>query len=91
MYAKGLAQGLAHKDSISSRDNYHHLFTQQTFMKRLLYAKGTGSLGSAPVLMELTVHGGERCAEELSHVKTTLPGAEDRSLTLPQRNLTKDR
>lgn len=67
MYAKGLAQGLAHKDSISSRDNYHHLFTQQTFMKRLLYAKGTGSLGSAPVLMELTVHGGERGVQRNCH------------------------
>lgn len=39
MYAKGLAQGLANKDSISSKGNYHHLPTQETFMKCLLYVR----------------------------------------------------
>lgn len=39
MYAKGLAQGLPHKDSTSSRGNYHHLPTQETFMTCLLYVR----------------------------------------------------
>lgn len=60
VYAKGLAQGLAHKDSISSRGNYHPLPTQETFLKCLLYVR-CWVVGLSPFSCDSLSAGREAC------------------------------